>query len=194
MTIRIGITGGIGSGKSVVARLMRIMNIPIYDADTRSKRLLDTSPPIRKALIKLMGPSIYSGDTIDRRLMASLIFADSGLLARTNAVIHPEVGRDFETWASRCDWPVCAIESAILFESGLNRIVDVSLMISAPVDLRIARAMNRDRSDRSAIEQRIARQMPDDEKALLANYVIINDGVRALIPQVEFFLKEAMEM
>ena len=190
--IRIGITGGIGSGKSVTARLMRIMNIPVYDADSRSKGLLDSSPVIREALILIMGREIYSGGMINRRLMASLIFADRDLLARVNAVIHPEVARDFEAWASQCDHPVCAIESAILFESGFNKAVDVTLMISAPLDLRISRAMTRDRSDRSAIEQRLSRQMPDEEKILLADYVIVNDGARAVIPQVEEVLRKAM--
>ena len=163
--IRIGITGGIGSGKSVTARLMRIMNIPVYDADSRSKGLLDSSPVIREALILIMGREIYSGGMINRRLKA---------------------------WASQCDHPVCAIESAILFESGFNKAVDVTLMISAPLDLRISRAMTRDRSDRSAIEQRLSRQMPDEEKILLADYVIVNDGARAVIPQVEEVLRKAM--
>ena len=118
----IGITGGIGSGKSMVSALLRVYGVPVYDADRESKRLLVTSPTIRRGLTALLGPEIYRPDaTLDRARMAALIFADADLLARVNAIIHPAVGDDFDDWRKRLTVPLCAMESAILFESGFDR-------------------------------------------------------------------------
>lgn len=189
--ITIGITGGMGSGKSIVAALLTVYGIPVYDADSESKRLLLTSPTIRRGLTDLLGVDIYSpdGTTLRRARMASLIFADPNLLARVNAIIHPEVGRDFDAWRARLTTSVCAMESAILFESGFDRRADLRLMVYAPEAIRLQRVMARDNATEAAARQRMQRQWPDERKIALSDAVITNDGRAALIPQVEAFVK-----
>ena len=187
----IGITGGMGSGKSIVAALLKVYGIPVYDADSESKRLLLTSPTIRRGLTDLLGADIYSSDgtTLRRARMASLIFTDPNLLARVNAIIHPEVGRDFDAWRARLTTSVCAMESAILFESGFDRRANLRLMVYAPEAIRLQRVMARDNATEAAARQRMQRQWPDERKIALSDAVITNDGRAALIPQVEAFVK-----
>ena len=132
--IKIGITGGIGSGKSMVAALLEVWGIPVYIADTESKHLTATSPVIREKLITLFGKELYTADGLDKRRLASHIFGNPERLGQVNAIIHPEVNRHFFAWVERLNTPVCAIESAILFESGFNRIVDTTLMVYAPME------------------------------------------------------------
>lgn len=187
--IRIGITGGIGSGKSVVARLLTLFGVPVYIADEESKRLTNTSPLIREGLCTLFGPSIYTEEGLDKSRLAAAIFSDRENLGRVNRLIHPVVHQDFEAWCCRQSSSCCALESAILFESGFDRVMDIRLMVYAPLDVRLRRAMLRDQVSREALLRRIQNQMPDEEKRRLADYVIINDGHAALLPQVEQFLQ-----
>ena len=177
--IRIGITGGIGSGKSVVASLLSVYNIPVYIADDESKKLTDTSELIKGKLVSLFGNDIYNNNGLDRKL-----------LAKVNSIIHPEVNKHFNCWAESQKTKACVIESAILFESGFDKTVDVKLMIYAPKDIRIQRAIMRDGASREEIERRINSQMADEEKSKLADFTIINDGISALIPQMENFLRK----
>lgn len=187
--IKIGITGGIGSGKSVVATLLRLYGIPVYIADEESKRLTNSSPVIRRALVDLVGEAVYDADgKLDKPRLANFIFGQPEHLARVNAIIHPEVNRDFLDWSERQEKAFCAIESAILFESGFDRIVDVKLMVLAPLEIRLERAIARDHALREALERRIKSQMADEEKASRSDFVIHNDGRQALIPQVENFI------
>ena len=182
--IKIGITGGIGSGKSVVAALLELSGIPVYIADTESKLLTATSPVIREKLITLFGEQLYTADGLDKKRLASHIFGNPERLEQVNAIIHPEVNRHFLAWTERQNTPVCAIESAILFESGFYKVVDISLMVYAPRELRIERALGRDSASREEIERRINSQMSDEEKKDRSDYVIYNDNRQALIPQV----------
>lgn len=186
--IKIGITGGIGSGKSVVASLLELSGIPVYIADKESKRLTETSPVIRKKLTDLLGADLYTEKGLDKKLLASHIFSNPATLKQVNGIIHPEVNRDFTAWTEAQDTPFCAIESAILFESGFDRAVDISLMVYAPMELRITRALQRDAATRSELINRIKTQMPDEIKKEHADYVIYNDDRQALIPQIETFI------
>ncbi len=186
--IKIGITGGIGSGKSVVATLLTLLGVPVYMADEESKRLTATSPAIREKLIGLLGESIYPDGQLDKRRLADCIFRDPDCLRQVNAIIHPEVDRHFRAWASRQQTPYCAIESAILFESGFDRAVDISLAVYAPPEVRISRVLSRDRTTRSEVMRRIENQLPDEIKKERSDYVIVNDDRHALIPQVAGFL------
>ena len=187
--IKIGLTGGIGSGKTVVANLFDVMGIPVYIADDESKRLTDSDPYIRNQLIALFGTTIYHAHGLNRPLLASHIFSNKELLQRVNAIIHPCVNRHFKDWANRQTTSFCVIETAILFESGFNNIVDVSLMISAPLSVRIDRVLSRNPDfSREETEKRISSQMPDEEKIRLSDYVIYNDNSHALIPQLHTFL------
>lgn len=186
--IKIGITGGIGSGKSVVAALLKLSGIPVYIADTESKLLTATSPVIRKKLIALFGDELYTAEGLDKKRLASHIFGNPKRLAQVNAIIHPEVNRHFLAWAARQNAPACAIESAILFESGFDRVVDTALMVYAPMEVRIRRALERDAVPREEIVRRIESQLSDEVKKEKSDYVIFNDGEQALLPQVTAFL------
>lgn len=186
--IKIGITGGIGSGKSVVASLLNLHGIPVYVADTESKLLTDTSPVIKEKLTALQGDDLYTEKGLNRKLLASHIFGNPEYLRQVNAIIHPEVDRHFTAWAQSQKNTICAIESAILFESGFNKLVDKSLMVYAPLPLRIERAVARDNACREEIIRRIDSQLPDETKRDRSDYVIFNDDKQALLPQVERFL------
>lgn len=187
-----GLTGGIGSGKSVVASLLRVCGIPVYIADDESKRLTLTSPAIREGLTGLFGKEIYLPDgLLDKRLLASCIFNDAKALEQVNAIIHPEVKRHFQEWVARQTSGICVMESAILFESGFQTAVDISVMVYAPPALRISRVMGRDAVSQQDVMRRIGNQMPDEKKKELSDYVICNDGKHPLIPQVTgLFLKQ----
>jgi dephospho-CoA kinase len=185
---KIGLTGGIGSGKSVAASLLQVMGVPVFIADEESKRLTDTSPVIREQLAALLGEDIYSGGKLDRKRLASRIFTHPQCLQQVNAVIHPAVNRRFLQWAAEQTTPLCAIETAILFESGFHRAVNFSVMVYAPQELRIARSVARGGMTREEALRRISSQMPDEEKKALSDYVIDNGGRRALIPQLAAIL------
>ncbi len=187
--IKIGITGGIGSGKSVVSSLFTLAGIPVYVADDESKRLTDISPVIRKKLKELLGDDIYVEDKLDRKKLASLIFSDEELLKKVNGIIHPIVRKDFKEWVAKQTSKYCAMESAILYESGLDKDVDVMLTVYAPVELRLTRAMLRDGVSEAEIMKRMNRQMPDELKRKQADFVIINNDVQPIIPQVDRFIK-----
>ncbi|MDR1813981.1 MAG: dephospho-CoA kinase [Tannerella sp.] len=200
--IRIGVTGGIGSGKSVVCRLLEVFGVPVYDADSESKRLSETAPEIIDGLKKLFGEDIYCDGRLDRPRLASYIFANEKLLAKVNAIIHPVVFRDFRRWAVETDslspreaicTGIVAIESAILFESGLDSEVDVSIAVTAPVELRLTRAMQRDSASEAEIMKRMNRQMPDEIVRNKADFIIHNDDARPIIPQLEAILRRILD-
>ena len=191
--IKIGITGGIGSGKSVVAQLLSVHGIPVYIADDESKKLTNTSPVIRERLIHLFGPDIYTPEGLNKPALAKAIFGNKDLLLQVNQIIHPEVNKHFLTWSKHQQQHGCAIESAILFESGFNKIVDVSLMVYAPLEIRIQRALQRDHSTEEALRKRIESQVSDEDKKLWADYIITNDGKQPLLPQVEKFLSQIFD-
>lgn len=185
MTIKVGITGGIGSGKSVVSRLLEIMGVPVYVSDVETKQLTATDVLIRKELIDLLGEEVYAGGMLNKTLLASYLFSDPEHARLVNGIIHPRVKDDFRQWVGRhASFPVVGIESAILMEAGFAGEVDVIVMVYAPEEIRLLRAMKRDASPRELIEKRIRSQMSDEEKRKSADYVIINDDKAALIPQV----------
>lgn len=185
MTIKIGITGGIGSGKSVVSRLLEIMEVPVYIADTESKRLTNTDPCIRKELSALLGEEVYKDGALNKPLLAAYLFGDAEHAAQVNGIIHPRVKKDFRQWTEERDGlPWVAMESAILIESGFVAEVDVVVMVYAPLETRIERAMRRDSATRELVMKRIRSQMSDEEKRRQADFVIVNDDDTPLIPQV----------
>ena len=186
--IKIGVTGGIGSGKSTVTDLLSLYGIPCFIADTESKRIVDSSEVIREQLTSLFGPNIYTSEGLNRKQLASYIFQDTILLNQVNKIIHPVVSNAFLQWAEAQNSDITVIESAILFESGFDHLVDVTLTINAPTALRIERACKRDRCDANGIKQRIKNQSTDEEKELLADYVIQNNSKISLIKQLEAFI------
>lgn len=185
MTVKIGITGGIGSGKSVVSRLLGAMGIPVYISDTETKRLMATDLCIRRELIALLGGEVYAGGALNKPLLASYLFGNPEHARQVNAIIHPHVKEDFRQWTRQhAACSIAGIESAILIEAGFADEVDVVVMVYAPEEVRIRRAMKRDASSREQIEKRIRSQMSDEEKRRQADFVIVNDDETPLIPQV----------
>ncbi|MDH6354214.1 dephospho-CoA kinase [Dysgonomonas sp. PH5-45] len=180
----IGITGGIGSGKSTISELLKLMGIPVYIADTESKRLTNTSPVIKEKLTALFGEDLYPDGKLNKPKLASIIFTDKDKLEQVNKIIHPEVRNDFLRWVDRHNhYPIVAQEAAILFESGLNELMDKVIVVYAPLETRIERIMLRDDAPRTKILERINSQMSDEEKMKLADFVIYNTEKESLIKQ-----------
>lgn len=175
--IRLGITGGIGSGKSYVAQMLQARwEVPVYDCDSEAKRLTAESDDIRTALTQLVGDHLWQQGQMQKPVLAAYLFASPEHAAQVNAIIHPAVRRDFLCWAdAHSRSPVVAIESAILCESGFHTLVDSILLVDAPLEVRLQRAMLRDGASRQQVMARMARQ--DSAQARqLARFTVINDG------------------
>lgn len=193
MAIKIGITGGIGSGKSVVSRLLMCMGIPVYIADDEAKRITATDEVIRKELIALLGDEVFVNGELNRPFLAAYLFSDAEHARIVNGIIHPRVKADFAAWVEKnANQPLIAMESAILIESGFASEVDYIVMVSAPLKLRIERAMKRDSSSEVLIKKRIKSQMDDDEKRALAHFVITNSDETSLILQIKQLIGKLM--
>lgn len=184
MAIKIGITGGIGSGKSIVSRLLTLTGIPVYQTDTEAKRLMLSDTGIREGLTALAGNEVYNEKGLNKAFLASYIFGHPEHLKQVNAIVHPRVRDDFRLWAGKARQEIVAMESAILLEAGFTNEVDKIVMVYAPSEVRIARAIRRDSATRKEVERRIQSQMDDEKKRGAADFVIVNDGETSLIPQV----------
>lgn len=182
---RIGITGGIGSGKSSACRLFALYGVPVYDCDARAGELMDRDAALIRDITQLLGSQAYKDGKLDRAWVAGEVFGRDDRLRGLNALVHPAVGRDFERWAGGQQAPYIVMESAIIFESGIEALVDRVVAVSAPVELRIERTLQRSpQLTRQAVLDRMARQMDDRERAERADFEIVNDGTHSLIEQV----------
>ncbi|MGL5317321.1 MAG: dephospho-CoA kinase [Bacteroidales bacterium] len=188
--IKIAITGGIGSGKSVVSAYLHHAGVPVYDCDQQAKRLMEKDAALISGIISLLGTEAYVGEALNRPFVAQQIFADPALLNQMNALVHPAVLNDFQNWALLRHRSVVAMESAILFESGFERAVDFVVHVSADEETRICRAMRRDSIPRQAVESRIRNQMSQSQREALSHFVIDNNDDKALTPQLENLLKK----
>lgn len=191
--IRLGITGGIGSGKSVVCRLLAMLDLPIYDSDSRAKWLMSNSPVLRERLQERFGNDIFGEGGLQRKVLAERVFSDREALAALDAIVHPAVAEDFLLWAAEREAEgaeIVGLESAILFSSGFDRFVDRCVAVVAPDELRVARAVQRDRASEEQVRARIASQMPQSEVAERADYVVVNDEQSLLWPQVLRLIEE----
>ncbi len=183
--IKVGITGGIGSGKSTVCQLFRVLGIPVFNADYEAKRLINYSDSIRSQLIALFGSDIYLPvGAIDREKLASRIFNSPPLLEKVNSIVHPEVRNYFEQWAQRQNAPYVLHEAAIMFESGLYDMMDYTILVTAPEEDRIQRVMARDLTDETSVLARIDKQWPDSKKAELASFIVYNDNKHPMLAQL----------
>lgn len=189
--VRIAVTGGIGSGKSHVCALLEKKGFPVYYADKESKRLTVADDVIREGLVGLLGKEVYQNGELNKALLADYLFAAPENAAKVNAVIHPRVKADFKNWVKRQEGKdLVILESAILYESGFDDVVDVVVMVYAPECLRIERAMERDHATESQIRKRIAAQMNDEEKKNRADFVVVNDGMMALDSQLDCLVEQ----
>ena len=194
MAKTLGCTGGIGSGKSYVSNIFAQLGYPVYYSDDRAKLLYDTDSELLQQMVELLGRDILNDGKIDRRIMASRIFADVQLLRRVEGYVHPAVLRDFKKWKREQEFEYAQkgqklefviFESAILLESPLvASCADKVLVVSAPYGLRIERVIARDGVTRAQVEERMARQWSDDRREALADFIIFADSKRALLPQI----------
>lgn len=180
--IRLGITGGIGSGKSYICRILQErFGLPVYDCDRQARLLTLTQPEIQAQLETLIGGVCHEDGTIDKAVLARYLFASEENARRVNAIIHPAVRADLRNWYARQTVPVVAMESAILYESGFETEVDKVLFVDAPFELRLQRAMERDKASREDILQRMNRQQSESQR-LRADFRLTNDGSSNLEP------------
>ena len=172
--IKVAICGGIGSGKSTVCRMFAERGVALYDSDSRAKALMNESDELRKALVAEFGEECYADGALNRPYLANRVFGSEEQLAKLNSIVHPAVKADFLRWAEEQEGDYCIMESAILFESGFDKVVDKTVAVLAPLPLRIERAMQRDGATREQIEARVKAQMSDDELVARADFAIVN--------------------
>ena len=189
--ICVAITGGIGSGKSYVSAMLEERGIPVYNADTESKRLTLSNAEIRNKLIALLGEEIYANGELNKPMLASYLFASTENAVRINGIIHPVVKEDFKRWlTNHTEKEITAFESAILYEAGFEDSVDTVLVVFAPRELRLERAMKRDKATREQIEARMDAQIGEEEKCRRADFVVYNDGSLPLDGQLTSFINQ----
>lgn len=182
---KIGLTGGIGSGKSTVAEVFQALNVPVFVSDEQARAIQNEDSGVVSSIMALFGKDIYSGGKLDRAKLASIVFTDRKKLERLNAIVHPAVAKAFNDFAikhSAC--PYVLKEAAIIFEHGLEKQLDAVITVIAPDEVRIRRVMERDRVSREDVQKRIANQLSQEEKAQRSDFVIVNDGKQLIVPQV----------
>ncbi len=185
MAITVGITGGIGSGKSTICNIFRLLGVPVFVADVAAKELTNTSPEIKSGLIDLFGSDIYTPNgTINRKKLAGIIFNDEIQLQKVNELVHPVVRAEFLKWAHQQETPYVIHEAAILFESGFYKMMDFTILVSAPEEMRIERVSQRDGATPEEVKERISKQWNDEQKRKLASIELTNDNRELLIPRI----------
>ena len=182
--LKIGLTGGIGSGKSTIAKLFELLNVPVYYADEASKRLYQTDEALKADLKKHFGEEIYTNEQLNPSFLAEAVFGDPAKLALLNRLVHPPTIRDAQQWMHRQIAPYVIKEAALLFESGSVAGLDYVIGVKAPAAIRTKRVMNRDGLAREQVLQRMERQMDEEIKMKLCDFIIINNEQQMVIPQV----------
>lgn len=182
--IRVGLTGGIGSGKSTVARVFEVLGIPVYYADEATRQLMNTDEALKKEIIKHFGEESYSNGRLNRPYIASIVFNDKEKLDLLNALTHPATIRHANDWMQQQTTPYVIKEAALIFESGSAENLDYVIGVSAPKPLRIQRVMERDQISAEEVQKRMDRQLSEDMKMKLCDFVLVNNEQELLTPQV----------
>lgn len=184
--LKVGITGGIGSGKTTICKVFEILGVPVFYADEEAKRVMHTDQVLRTGLLQTFGmPSFTEAGDLNRKYIADIVFSNEAELNKLNALVHPAVFRAFDAWAARqVDAPYLLKEAALLFESDSYKMCDLSILVSSPEKMRIDRVMFRDKVTEEQVRLRMARQYTDEQREALADHVLINDESRLLVPQI----------
>ncbi len=182
--LRVGLTGGIGSGKSLVARIFSTLGVPVFEADARAKAMMTDDAELRGAVIEQFGPEIHREGVLDRALLASKVFGDAERLAALNAIVHPAVRKAFSSWAEEQTAPYVIMEAAIMAENEGYRSFDRVIVVNAPGELRIQRVIARDGVDVEAVRARMRHQATDEQRERIAQFTVVNDDTVLVIPQV----------
>lgn len=180
----VGLTGGIGSGKTTVARVFRTLGVPVLEADAEGRRILAEDQDVIREIAALFGKEVVRDGSIDRPKLAGLVFNAPEALRALNAIVHPAVREGFRRWAAEQQAPYVIMEAAILTETGGHHAMDRIIVVSAPEALRLRRVMQRDEVDESAVRARMANQASDAERNAIADHLIHNDDKQLVIPQV----------
>jgi len=185
MGLKIGITGGIGAGKSIICNIFKVLGVPVYNADQEAKDIMHKNAYVRESLKNAFGSEVYreSGE-LDRKFLSAQVFSNEERLRVLNEIVHPAVIRDAEEWAEEQQFAYSLKEAALLFESGSYAKLDFTILVTAPEHIRISRVVERDQVTPQQVKERISKQMEDEQKIALADFVILNDGKEALLPQV----------
>lgn len=170
----VGLTGGIGSGKSTVARFFRELGVPVYDSDAEAKALMVESEEVREGIAKLFGKEAYRNGTLNKTYISDIVFKDKKLLNGLNQIVHPAVRKHFGKWVANQKSPYVIQETALIFENAIQGNYDAVILVTAPEAIRIQRVMKRDEVSESQVQSRIKNQLPDKDKIILADFVIEN--------------------
>ena len=182
--LKVGLTGGIGSGKSIVARVFGLIGVPVFEADAAGRQLLAEDPAVRAAIQERFGEAVVHHGTVDRKALAAVVFQDPQALADLNAIVHPAVRQAFRHWAEQQNAPYVLMEAAILAETGGHKAFDRVVVVSAPEPVRLKRVMARDRVTEAEVKARIRNQASEEDRLAIADHVIHNDDRHLVIPQV----------
>ena len=184
MLYKIGITGGIGSGKTKVCTVFEALGVPVYYSDMQAKKLMNTDPKLKADISECFGNDIYRDGTLDTKKMAGMVFNSKTELKKLNSLVHPAVARDFENWRLQQNAYYVLQEAAIIFESNIASRFDRVILVTAPEELRIWRVCQRDNVTPEDVKKRMKNQLPEETKIMLADYIIQNDNKRFIVPQV----------
>ena len=182
--LKLGITGGIGSGKSTICKIFKSLQVPVYHADDRAKYLVSADKEIQNDIISVFGEKAFTHSTYNREYIASVVFKDKNKLESLNRIVHPRVEKDFSDWYQKQNCSYIVHEAAILFESGVYKQMDYTLFIDAPVNYRIERVVKRDKVSEKQVIVRLNNQWPADKISEMADWVIVNDGKTLILPQI----------
>ena len=182
--LKIGLTGGIGSGKSTVAKIFETLGVPVYNADEEAKKMMNSDEELKASLINNFGAETYKDGLLDRKYLAAIVFNDDHKLELLNSLIHPATIRDASEWIKKQKSPYVIKEAALIFEAGAADMLDLVIGVSAPHELRIKRVMNRDGVSREEVLKRMSSQLDDEVKMKRCDFVITNDEKSLIIPQV----------
>jgi len=183
--LRVGLTGGIGSGKTLVSGVFEKLGVPVYYADAAARKLMNSEDELKKGIVSMFGEQAYGRDGLNRALIARSVFGDADKLAQLNRLVHPAVREDFVRWTElHTESPYVLEEAAILFESGASLGMDLNVLVHAPQEIRIDRVMKRDGVSREAVLKRMTHQFKEEKLMKLADHILVNDGKEMVLPQV----------
>ena len=194
MIIKVGITGGIGSGKSTVSKVFEVLGVPVYYADDAAKRLMNEHEPMKQRLLEIFGQETYIDGILNRNYLSSMVFNDPEKLALLNSIVHPATLQDADHWMQQQSHPYAIKEAALIFESGAQEFLDLVIGVYAPAHLRIQRVMKRDHITREEVKARMDKQISEDIKMQLCDYIVTNDEQQLVIPQVVELHKKILAM
>ena len=184
MVLRVGLTGGIGSGKSTVAQIFEVLGIPVFYADIAAKKIMNEDEELRSAITNIFGEQAYANNILDRKYISSIVFSDPAKLQQLNALVHPATKKNSDAWMREQTSPYAIHEAALIFEAKVSDRLDLVIGVSSPIELRIKRAMGRDKVSREEVLKRMDQQLAEEVKISNCDFVLINDEQQLLIPQV----------